>query len=133
MNFSEMACAAAAANGDGTGGYILRDDASSVAAWTFAFGGDVLTEDGTVYVYNSQATIDALTFLKGMYDDGCAYFVTEGYPDPEFANRRAIFTTGSSSGMPYYAEGTATVAAEAGRGPDVWGIAPYPLTLQPIP
>jgi multiple sugar transport system substrate-binding protein len=44
--FKEMACAASAANGDGTGGYILRDDASAVAAWTFAFGGDVLTEDG---------------------------------------------------------------------------------------
>ena len=27
--FKEMACAAAAANGDGTGGYILRDDASA--------------------------------------------------------------------------------------------------------
>ena len=49
-----MACAAAEANGDGTGGYILRDDASAVAAWTLAFGGDVLNEDGTGYVYNSQ-------------------------------------------------------------------------------
>ena len=45
--FKEMACAAAAANGDGTGGYILRDDASGTAAWTFAFGGDVLDETGT--------------------------------------------------------------------------------------
>ena len=26
-------------NGDGTGGYILRDDASAVASWTYAFGG----------------------------------------------------------------------------------------------
>jgi multiple sugar transport system substrate-binding protein/sn-glycerol 3-phosphate transport system substrate-binding protein len=40
-----MACAGAAANGDGTGGYILRDDASAVASWTFAFGGNVLTEE----------------------------------------------------------------------------------------
>jgi ABC-type glycerol-3-phosphate transport system substrate-binding protein len=123
-----MACAAAAANGDGTGGYVLRDDASSVAAWTFAFGGGVLTEDGTGYVYNSQATADSMAFLKGMLDEGCAYFLTEGYPDPAFANRDAIFTTGSSSGMPFYAEGIATVATEANKEPDVWGVAAIPHT-----
>lgn len=126
--FRTMACAAAEANGDGTGGYILRDDASGVAAWTFAFGGDVLSEDGTGYVYNGKATADSLAFLKSMYDDGCAYFFTEGYPNTEFANRRAIFTTGSSSGMPYYRGDTETVAEEKGIEPDVWGIAAIPHT-----
>ena len=53
--FKEMACAAAEANGDGTGGYILRDDASAMASWTYAFGGDILTEDGTGYVLNGPA------------------------------------------------------------------------------
>ena len=112
--FREMACAAAEANGDGTGGYILRDDASAVASWTYAFGGDILSEDGTGYVFNSQATLDAMTFLKGLYDDGCAYFFTEGFPNPEFAARRAIFAQGSSSGMPFYAGDIATVAEENG-------------------
>lgn len=126
--FREMACAAAEANGDGTGGYILRDDASAVAAWTYAFGGDILTEDGTGYVYNSQATIDAMSFLKGMLDDGCAYFFTEGFPNPEFAARRALFTSGSSSGMPFYASDIATVAEEEGHDPDVWGVAAIPHT-----
>ena len=108
--FRAMACAGAEANADGTGGYILRDDASAVAAWTFAFGGDVLSEDGTGYVYNDPATVEAMTFVKGVLDDGCAYFFTEGYPNPEFAARRAIFTQGSSSGLPYYAGDVATVA-----------------------
>jgi multiple sugar transport system substrate-binding protein len=126
--FREMSCAAAEANGDGTGGYILRDDASAVAAWTFAFGGDVLTEDGTGYVYDGQATIDAMAFLKGMYDDGCAYFFTEGFPNPEFAARRAIFAQGSSSGIPFYAGDVATVAEEEGHDPDVWGVAAIPHT-----
>jgi multiple sugar transport system substrate-binding protein len=126
--FRDMACAAAEANGDGTGGYILRDDASAVAAWTFAFGGDVLTEDGTGYVYNGQATIDAMTFLKGMLDDGCAYFFTEGYPNPEFAARRALFTQGSSSGLPFYAGDVATMAEEEGREPDEWGFTAIPHT-----
>lgn len=126
--FKEMACAAAAANGDGTGGYIIGTGASSLAGWTFAFGGDVSSEDRTGYMFNGQATVDALTFLKGMLDEGCAYLLTEGYPDPAFASRDAIFTTGSSSGMRYYAEGTATVAAESGKDPDVWGITAIPHT-----
>jgi multiple sugar transport system substrate-binding protein/sn-glycerol 3-phosphate transport system substrate-binding protein len=127
-DFREMACAAAAANGDGTGGYILRDDASSVAAWTYAFGGDVLTEDGTGYVYDGDATVEAMTFQKELYDDGCAYFFTEGFPNPEFAARRAIFTSGSSSGMPFYASDIATFAEEQGTEPDVWGFAAIPHT-----
>ncbi len=126
--FKEMACAAAEANGDGTGGYILRDDASAVASWTFAFGGDVLNEDGTGYVYNGEATVAAMEFLKGMYDEGCAYFFTEGYPNPEFAARRAIFTQGSSSGIPFYAGDVATVAEEQGKEPDVWGVIAIPHT-----
>lgn len=131
--FREMACAAAAANGDGTGGYILRDDASAVASWTYAYGGDVLSEDKTEYVYNSQPTVDALAFLKGLYDDGCAYFFTEGFPNTEFANRRAIFTQGSTSGIPFYAGDVATVAEEKGTDPDVWGVAAIPhTTADPI-
>ena len=121
--FREMACAGAAANADGTGGFILRDDASAVAAWTFAFGGEVSKEDRTGYVYNGQATIDAMTFLKGMYDDGCAYLFTEGYPNPELAARRAIFTMGSSSGIPYYGYDMADIGSE-----DEWGVTAIPHT-----
>lgn len=126
--FMEMSCAAAEANGDGTGGYILRDDASAVAAWTYAFGGDVLTEDGAGYNYNNEATVASITFLKELQDAGCAYFFTEGFPDPQFAARKGIFTQGSSSGIPFYHEGTTTVATEAGRAADVWGVMAIPHT-----
>lgn len=126
--FKEMACAATEANGDGTGGYILRDDASAIASWTYAFGGDVLADDGTSYIYNSQATIDAMTFLKGMLDEGCAYFFTEGFPNPEFANRRAIFAQGSSSGIPFYEGDVNTAAEENNREPDEWGVTAIPHT-----
>jgi len=131
--FKEMACAASAANGDGTGGYILRDDASAVAAWTFAFGGDVLTEDGAEYLFNGPATVEAMTFLKGMADEGCAFLFTDGFPNTEFANRRAIFAQGSSSGLPFYAADVATVATEKGTEPDVWGVAAIPhTTAEPV-
>lgn len=126
--FAEMACAAAEANGDGTGGYILRDDASAVASWTFAFGGSILAEDGTTYTYDSPATVEAMTFLKGLYDEGCAYFFTEGYPNTEFAGRRAIFAQGSTSGIPFYENDINTFAEEEGRDPDAWGVTAIPHT-----
>jgi ABC-type glycerol-3-phosphate transport system substrate-binding protein len=129
----EMACAAAEANADGTGGLIIDTGASAFAGWTFAFGGDVLNEDGTGYTYNSPASLAAMEFLKGLLDDGCGYVFTEGYPDPEFAARRALFTTGSSSGMPYYGRGIDTVAEELGRDPDEWGAAALPhTTAEPV-
>lgn len=126
--FREMSCAGAEANADGTGGFMLRDDASAVAAWTFAFGGDVLSEDGTQYVYDGEATIEALSFVKDLYEDGCAHFYTDGPSSPEFAARRAVFTMGSSSGMPFYRNDVNTVAEEAGRDADVWGVAAIPHT-----
>jgi multiple sugar transport system substrate-binding protein len=128
--FREQACAARDA---GAGGYILRDDASSVASWTYAFGGDVLTEDGTGYDYTGDATVQAMAFLKDLYDDGCAFFFTEGFPNPEFAARRALFTQGSSSGLPFYASDLATVAEEEGRDADEWGVTAIPhTTAQPV-
>jgi multiple sugar transport system substrate-binding protein/sn-glycerol 3-phosphate transport system substrate-binding protein len=131
--FKAMACAAAEANGDGTGGYILRDDASAVASWTFAFGGNVISEDGSQYAYNTPATVEAMTFLKGMLDEGCAYFFTDGFPNPEFANRRAIFAQGSSSGIPFYGNDVNTVATEKGTEPDAWGVTAIPhTTAEPV-
>ena len=124
--FREMACAAS--NAEGTGGFILSPDASALAAWTMAFGGNILAEDGESYNYAGDATIEAMAFLKDMYDDGCAYIFTEGYPDPEFAARNAIFTMGSSSGLPYYLSGVETVAEELGRDQDQWGVTAIPHT-----
>jgi multiple sugar transport system substrate-binding protein/sn-glycerol 3-phosphate transport system substrate-binding protein len=126
--FREMACAAAEAKGDGIGGYVLRDDASATAAWTYAFGGDILNEEGTGYVLNGPATVEALTFLQELYNDGCAYFFTEGEASTEFAARNAIFAQGSSSGIRFFEEGITTVAGEEGRDPDVWGATAIPHT-----
>src|SRR5690606_18902478 len=126
--FREQACAAAEAKGDGTGGFILRDDASAVASWTFAFGGNVLNEAGDGYVFNGPATVDSMTFLKELYDDGCAYFFTDGFPNPELASGNAAFTMGSSSGLSFYANDFATFAAESGGEASEWGVIAVPHT-----
>lgn len=129
--FVEMACAAADASESGVGGFVNRTDASAVAAWTFAFGGEVLTEDGQSYAYNSQATVDALSMLQELATEGedgkvCAYFV-DGFPNPEIASRNALFTMGSSSGIPFYQGDMNTFNEESGRT-DVYAIAAIPHT-----
>jgi multiple sugar transport system substrate-binding protein len=129
--FQEMACAAAAASESGVGGYVLRTDASAVAAWTFAFGGDILNETGDEYVYNSQATVDALAFVKELATEGedgqiCAYFF-DGFPNPEVASRNALFSQGSSSGIPFYVGDFATVGEETGQV-DEYAVAAIPHT-----
>lgn len=126
--FKEMACAAAKAKGDGTGGYVLRDDASATASWTYAFGGDILNDDGTGYVLNGPATVEALSFLQNLYNEKCAFFYTEGTPDTQLAARNAVFTQGSSSGLPFYETAITTTAQQAGRDPDVWGVTAIPHT-----
>ena len=135
--FVEMSCAAAAASESGVGGYVLRDDASALAAWTFAYGGDVLSADGTEYVYNSDATVQAMEMLVELATPGedglvCAYFF-DGFPNPEVASRNALFSMGSSSGIPFYIGDFATVAEEAGMEPDEYAVAPIPhTTADPI-
>jgi multiple sugar transport system substrate-binding protein len=129
--FQEMACAAADASESGVGGFVLRTDASAVAAWTYAFGGDILTADGTGYDYSGQATIDALSFVQELATEGedgkvCAYFF-DGFPNPEVASRNALFAMGSSSGIPFYAGDFATVAEETGVE-DEYAVAAIPHT-----
>lgn len=126
--FKEQACAAANANAtdddpdnDGTGGLVLYTGASNVMSWVFAFGGDVLTEDGTGYNFASPVVEEVAGYLKELWDEGCA-FPTESYPNPEFASRKALFTMSSTAGIPYQVS-----AFEAeGATQDEWTLIPFP-------
>ncbi len=121
--FEEIACAAAADKGDGEGGYIIRFDASQVAAAALARGGNVLNEAKDGYNYNSPELLDYFTQIKRMYDNGCAWVSPERYHNAEFAARQNIFYIGSTSGLPFTQESLDEVGST-----DEWGIAPQPFT-----
>ena len=121
--FEEIACAAAKDRGDGEGGYIIRFDASQVAAAAFARGSSVLTEDGLHYQYNTPELVDYFEQIRRMYKNGCAWISPERYHDAEFAARQAIFYIGSTSGLPF-AQGSMDEA----NNKDEWDIAPQPYT-----
>ena len=108
--FRKMTCAAsktaysgATGGGSSTGYELGVDDASHVAAWTFAFGGNIYNSKTNQFTYDSPATTEAMSFLQGLINDGCITVVTEQYGDQtDFGVGRTLFTTGSTSGLPYY-------------------------------
>lgn len=129
--FVEMACAAADASESGVGGFVLRTDASAVAAWTFAFGGELLVDGGTTYDYASQATIDAMNMLQELATEGedgkiCAYFPEERYQEQvDVPARKALMGMGSSSGIPFWQGSFDDLNAESGRE-DAYAVAAIP-------
>ncbi len=131
--FKEMACKASTtpfskATVEGSIGYELSVDASRFASWTFAFGGDVYDYEGNAFTYNSDAGVAAMTFLKDLFDSGCARQVTEAYGDQtDFGNGSLLFTVGSSSGLPFYAQAASEGANFA------WSVAAIPhTTAEPV-
>ena len=129
--FKEMACAAAATPFSGATegaasptGYQLSIDTSRFASWTFAFGGDIFDYTANEFTLNSDAAVEAWTFIQGLFADGCARLVTEAYGDQtDFGNGTLLFTVGSSSGLPYYGN-----AVEADGTPFEWSVAAIPHT-----
>ncbi|CAN5802198.1 ABC transporter substrate-binding protein [soil metagenome] len=125
--FAEQACAAAerpftAAQGSISSlGYALTLDASRLASWTFAFGGDIFDVDTNRYTFDSDAAIAAMTFLQDLFERGCADIVTERFGDQaDFGLGQVLFTVGSSSALPFYRD-----AIEAGADFD-WSVGAVP-------
>ncbi len=126
--FREVACKAVGtpfskASGGGTMGYLLGLDASRMASWTFAFGGDIFDYETRLYTYDSDGAQQAMAFLQELYEAGCAKPVTErGGAIADFSTGRLLFASGSSSGLPF-------VKAAVGAGAQFeWSVAPLPRT-----
>ena len=125
--FKAQTCAAAQANNsddnpdnDGTGGYILNPGASVIANWIWAFGGDIVDANGK-YTLDTPQAVEALSYLKDLYDQGCIWSGVNKYPNPEFATRQALFTTSSIAGLPYQAK-----AMKENNSTDEWTLIPFP-------
>jgi phosphate/phosphite/phosphonate ABC transporter binding protein len=128
--FKEMACKAveqpfSKATVEGAKGYELSIDASRMASWTFAFGGDIYDYDKAQFTYNSEASNQAMSFISDMFTSGCATQVVESYGDQtDFGNGSLLFAIGSSSGLPYYGS-----AVDEGAKFE-WSVAAIPYTTE---
>jgi multiple sugar transport system substrate-binding protein/sn-glycerol 3-phosphate transport system substrate-binding protein len=128
--FAEMACAATARpfskNESGfSAGMELSTGASAFASWVFARGGDIYDLEAGKFTYNTPEAVEAMTMLQDLYANGCIAQISEQYGDQtDFGNGKTLFTTSSSSGLPFYAD-----AVNDGEvGSFAWTVAPLPYT-----
>ena len=99
-------------------------DASTFAGWVFSRGGDVISADGKTVAFDQQPGIDTMTFLGNLFTNKYAIVQAKSFQDQtDFSLGKAVFTFGSTAGLPYYA----TAIKQAGKVQN-WGIAPGPHT-----
>ena len=115
---------------DAQGGWLISTDAATFLSWMMAFGGGVLEGDG--YHFLTPKNLAGLTFVKQVYDDGCAWTLPPSGDAPAtFAGRQALFATAKLQQLPEYAR--AMAAANNGdswtvlsfAGPDHAGLVTY--------
>ncbi len=124
--FHQQACAANASfsrdsdpTNDGYGGLVVDSSWQSVYSWILAFNGGVV--DGDTYTFRTDPNLKALEFLKGLYDDHCAWISTEPTPFDSFSNRSGLFISADLASLPLIA---ASMAAK--HNTDQWELIPFP-------
>lgn len=138
--FREAACAASANPFSGAAsdvepiGYQLSVDASRFASWTFGFGGDIFDYEANQYSLNSEAAVEAMSFLQGLFEDGCAREITERFGDQaDFGAGTTLFTVGSSSGLPFYQSAVEGAYETVDAEPFEWSVSAVPhVTEEPV-
>jgi ABC-type glycerol-3-phosphate transport system substrate-binding protein len=116
---------------DRTGGWVVNTSPGGMLGWMQAFGSEVVPEDGDGYRFDTPQTAAALSFLKDLYDNGCAWkldrsdtadgFAQGEFAPAEFAARQALFATGSLADLP----AQAAAMESAGNG-DEWTVIAFP-------
>ncbi|MDR3577026.1 MAG: extracellular solute-binding protein [Anaerolineaceae bacterium] len=134
-DFKAQACAAAQANmkdtpwqNNGTGGWVLDTSALTLISWMQSFGGTLPQVENQPYQFDSSQVTDSITYLRQMYDKGCAWAGKEDLPYDYFSSRQALFFSGPLQDiLPL----TDTLAQQ--KSTDQWVILPFPsITRKPV-
>lgn len=117
---------------DGQGGWLVDTNALTALSWMTAFGGGAL--EGNDYRFLTPKNIKAYTFVKQLFDDGCAWTAQQnvdpltdpGHSPPEiFAARKALFVTATLEELPDF-----TRAMGAASNTDEWTVLSFPGDIQ---
>jgi multiple sugar transport system substrate-binding protein len=133
--FRNQACTAAIANNgdsfqenDGTGGWIIDETPETIAAWLYAFGQQLEPENiNAANTFSDPAAEKALTFLKDLAADGCAWWALEPTQDDYLSDRYALFYSGSLEDVLEQEYSIQWLASS-----DEWTVLPYIGTDQEI-
>ncbi|MEJ2601183.1 MAG: extracellular solute-binding protein, partial [Anaerolineales bacterium] len=125
--FHNQACAAQQANlrdsqsdNDHTGGWFVSTEYPALLGWMAAYGAQVYPA-GDGYQFDTPQVAQAFRFLRGLYDDGCAWLSDQQTPESDFAARRALFASGSLDSIPEVAG-----ALDLANNADQWSVLPFP-------
>ena len=128
--FQAQVCAAARVNANGRGGWVVDTQPNALLGWMQAFGGQVVEKNSTAsgedaaYLFDTPPVHQAFSFLRGLYDQGCAWLSASQPPAAEFATRQALVVSASVSEIPYYAS-----AFQQAGNTDQWIALPYPSPM----
>ncbi len=128
--FAEQACAAGKANyadedesKHGTGGWIISSEPGGVMSWLLTFSREALTPGRILRGDSAELFSDTAAWLRNLYDNGCAWNSRVREPYNYFANRYALFYSGT------YADAERQLnafAQSAGHSFDNWDLIVYP-------
>lgn len=127
--FRELACAAAehtGPNGEDVQGFPFAGGSSEMESFIIAHGGDIYDPETGLYTFNTPEVIAALSFVKGLYDDGCGYFYDQRYQNTgDFALYLNPMALSSTAGAPYVI-GDINTSVENGGVNLEWAITTMP-------
>lgn len=104
--FKDITCRWVAEDPANRDGYQVRTDASFIAAAAFAAGADIYDAENDMFTYDLPEVAVMPTVMQEMVEEGCAKIQSENRGDQNaFTAGKAIFYTGSSSGIPFVADG----------------------------
>jgi len=128
QDFQSQACAANAAyradgstSNDAIGGWAFSTQYPSMLGWLGAFGAQVTRSGQAGYQFNTPEVAAAFAYLKGLYDQKCAFVPNNTYAEADFATRRALFISGSITGIPIQQD-----ALRRSASADQWTVLPFP-------
>ena len=149
--FQEQACAMARLyrqdadpDNDGAGGWIISTQYAAMYSWLAAFSSQSplapfalnsrQSEASTLaastlanpYRFNTRETRQAFSFLRQLYDQGCAWLPETQYPEAEFAARQGLFAVGSLLDIPHQAQAFREAERTGGFAADAWTVLPFP-------
>ncbi len=100
--FAEQACTAGKANyadkdesKHGTGGWIISSDPGGVMSWLLTFSREAETPGQILRGESAELFSDTAAWLRNLYDNGCAWNSRIREPYNYFANRYALFYSGT--------------------------------------
>ena len=129
--FAEQVCAAGKANyaekdnnKHGTGGWLISSDATGVLSWMLVFAQDGEHPSDFFHSETGEVFTDTASWLRDLYDNGCAWNSRVKEPYDYFANRYALFYSGTYSD----AERQFNAFAQSeSYSFDNWDLIPYPV------